>query len=631
VFKSSGEKQMKRITAIVLLITLCVLKTYSAIGGIGRSYTYAVVVKNSTYNDPEWKQVADTLLSIHNNSDARLFTYTSSVTELQSELSDFMPEYIAFVCKPVTDVTRKKVQYMTSLVRHLDEDPYYDAVYGIVTGYVAADALRSVTDTLRIKTGLNETDGPIMSIKTGPINGTPSVTYVHHASGNSTTQSIGDDRIPFIANTLTEGVDITVGGIEYKAPIDIFGTGGHGTVNAWQAHYPDIGSEGFLRSENGQLYGLPNGAAQIPINKTTPTVYLAINNCLIGKPDDINNMVYAWSHTGGSVFMFGYLVNTSASHSGFSTRTRMTMEGITPAEAYFLSQNNYVWTIETAPDSYSKNHNIGHWPLTGFSFNLKETVVYGDPKANVYVNEGDGTSYSCGGIRTDIEDSVESGTGYITYTITMTKETDNLAPYSGWQRDARPVIPLPHRIKPETVEILQDDSYSHVVVDNLVAIRAWDRNDIDSAVGFSKVLKWRAELINKDIDPQDTVPQDTVPQDTVPQDTVPQDTVPQDTVPQDTISTNITNKSTVELHAGIDIALLNNNSIQCNIQGGNRGVVMKMVNLRGQVINMSTGTTNSEGKILFQLSNNGMLSKGVYFCNVTSGNTSVTRKIVIGN
>lgn len=48
-----------------------------------RSVNYAVVVKNSTYQDPAWAVVVDTLLERYNGL---AFTYETSVWEVQTGL-----------------------------------------------------------------------------------------------------------------------------------------------------------------------------------------------------------------------------------------------------------------------------------------------------------------------------------------------------------------------------------------------------------------------------------------------------------------------------------------------------------------------------------------------------------------
>ena len=99
--------------------------------------SYAVVVKESTAKDAEWKQVVDALKQKHN---ATVMTYSDSVDESLDSLSSLFPRYACFVAKP-EDAGRLFVAQVHQLTRQLDDDPYSDTLWGILTGYDAANAL----------------------------------------------------------------------------------------------------------------------------------------------------------------------------------------------------------------------------------------------------------------------------------------------------------------------------------------------------------------------------------------------------------------------------------------------------------------------------------------------------------
>lgn len=481
---------------LFVLLGVLHLSTYSSIGGTrgSRPYTYAVVIKESTYKIPGWKAVADTLLSIHGETDSRLFTYVSSPTDVKSQLANFMPDYIAVVGKGGEDINDWIIKQTYLANRSLDSDPYPDAVLGFVTGYKAADALRAVTDTLRVKTGLHATEGPELSISTGKINGKPKIEYKDNNGGVLAGPDIGKDRCEFLVNTLNNGVDITINGKHYKQPVDVFGTGGHGLESVWQIHYPDKSPEGMFRSSKGQLYGQPYSGENININKKTPTVYLAINNCLIGNPNNLNNMVYAWFHSGRAVQMFGFTPLCKGSLQGFSVRSRMRNPGINPTEAYFLSECSLVWEKETKF--------INNWNDFILDHNLEGTVMYGDPKANVLCKEGDAKSINSGGLSSSISYSAEREDGYYLFELKTEKVVDTLRPWGAWKRDKRPIFPLPVKIDPSTIEVIQDDTYGYEIIDNVVMIEAWGAKDnlpTQTPKGTVKVLKWRAKVIKSDL------------------------------------------------------------------------------------------------------------------------------------
>ncbi len=56
-------------------------------------------------------------------------------------LRQIFPRYACFVAKP-TEASRQFVADVSQLTRQLDDDPYTDVIWGILTGYDASNALR---------------------------------------------------------------------------------------------------------------------------------------------------------------------------------------------------------------------------------------------------------------------------------------------------------------------------------------------------------------------------------------------------------------------------------------------------------------------------------------------------------
>ncbi|MCX7727578.1 MAG: hypothetical protein N2053_12105, partial [Chitinispirillaceae bacterium] len=121
-----------------------------------KNYSYAIVISKASYADVGWKSVADTLLKKHSKKGAKVevFEWSSTVTETKQKLKEFQPDYIGFIVKPVSECNSKFLVTVSQMCRSLDEDPYGDAIYGIITGYNSSDALRAVSESLVVKTVL---------------------------------------------------------------------------------------------------------------------------------------------------------------------------------------------------------------------------------------------------------------------------------------------------------------------------------------------------------------------------------------------------------------------------------------------------------------------------------------------
>ncbi|MBC8526828.1 MAG: hypothetical protein H8D22_08230, partial [Candidatus Cloacimonetes bacterium] len=202
--------------------------------------TYAVVIKQSTYNNPDWQAVVDALIARYQ---AQLFIWNSTLNEVQSDVADFHPSHIGFVCELSTASPNFVQNSVWPFTRILDSDPYCDAVWGIITGYNAEDALNLVTGPteFNVKTVLGGTGCCDLNYYTQGI-ATSESTYGQYSvkysdSLETTTYTDGPtDRTEWLVTMINDGIDI----FNYD-PVDIFYTSGHGNYNQWQLHYPSSG------------------------------------------------------------------------------------------------------------------------------------------------------------------------------------------------------------------------------------------------------------------------------------------------------------------------------------------------------------------------------------------------------
>jgi hypothetical protein len=483
-----------------------------------QSYRYAVVIRDAAYNDAGWKAVADTLVKKHGTTlGAQIFTWQTSVTEVQAALSAFKPDYIGFVCRPVIDVDSIFIHTASDLARSLDSDPYTDAIWGIITGYAAADAMRAIKDSVIVKT----TVSAYLTAMTNPTPANPPQRWYYQSIATyepwqdftppwnidqlvynlpdgtvktmkNDSANIATDRIVTFSQWLNaKSIDLKItGGGEISGPVDLFTTSGHGNVNVWQAHYPVPGSEGYLVSQNGQLYGSPYQGNAVAINCQTPKVYLATGNCLIGNPNGTGNMPYAWFHTGRCVQMFGYIIETNYEYLGWGQWFRFSeFPGVyNVAESWFVTNNSMMFDlINKTPGIYDQAM------MTEF---LDNTVVYGDPRAVAYMDDlGDSShpyleKFRRGKGAGTAPDTFEyTATGHLTNGVT----SNGTAFYYG----LRPFWYLPARIDPATVTIQRNDGHTPVITENFMLWSMLEGSAETLAKGTSKILRWTAKTVEE--------------------------------------------------------------------------------------------------------------------------------------
>ena len=100
--------------------------------------TYAVVISKSTWQNQSWRPVAEALREKHN---AAVIVYPDSVSQALQPLTKIFPKYACFVATP-TEADRPFIVAVHRLTRTLDDDPYTDLIWAVLTGYDANDALR---------------------------------------------------------------------------------------------------------------------------------------------------------------------------------------------------------------------------------------------------------------------------------------------------------------------------------------------------------------------------------------------------------------------------------------------------------------------------------------------------------
>jgi hypothetical protein len=505
------------ILAFVLAAVLCTASYASQRMG-NPTYRYAVVVRNAAYADAAWKAVADTLVVKHGKSlGAQLFKWETSVAETKSALSAFKPDYIGFVCRPVMDVDSIFIHTASDLVRALDSDPYTDAIWSIITGYNAADAMRAIRDSVIVKTTLSA----YLTAMTNPTPVNPPQRWYYQAIATfepwqdftppwnidqlvynlpdgsvktmkSDAANIANDRIVTFSQWLgAQSIDVKIpGGGEITGPIDLLTTSGHGNVNVWQAHYPLPATEGYLVSQNGQLYGSPAQGSAVVINCQTPKVYLATGNCLIGNPNKTGNLPYAWFHTGRCVQMFGYIIETNYEYLGWGQWFRFSeFPGVyNVAESWFVTCNSMMFDLTNkTPGVYNQAM------MTEFKNN---TIVYGDPRAVAYMYDLGDSSHP---YLEKFRRARGTGTTPDTFEYTATGHLTKAVSSSGtsFYYGLRPFWYLPARIDPATVTIQKNDGHGAVVTENFMLWSMLEGNAEALAKGSSKVLRWTAKTVEE--------------------------------------------------------------------------------------------------------------------------------------
>ncbi|MEN6521356.1 MAG: hypothetical protein ABFD46_09445 [Armatimonadota bacterium] len=428
---------------------------------------YAVVVSSSTYADASWKDVVDTLVAKH---DADLVTYSGTAfpTSVQTALSEKMPRYVCFVGQ-LSELGKAYVQTVYQLSRSLDSDIYGDFIWGILTGYNAADAKRVVeSPSLSIRKGLTKTcPGWIDCLRSGIFHSEVDYTmmWVKPDCQPIDTTQIGpvDDTSALVSEINTNTVDLVV-------------SSGHASQSSWQLHYPNVGLDGMFYSNNGLVYGKSYEKAIYNINSTNPKVYYAPGNCLIGLAYSVSHMVPSWIHSGGVVQFAGYVVTTDNGYMGWGVYNFFMdmVDRYTFAESIFLTNQSLLFDQEFVTPGIDQSK---------LTYDRDVYAIYGDPayQARVEAYEGGHTppySQSLTYAATDTP-----GVCRFTMKVKLNYATNMAKPVFAF---------LPFRIG--TATVVSSNARQVRITDDMAIMQLWAQGDANLTAGQEWQLVFESQL-----------------------------------------------------------------------------------------------------------------------------------------
>lgn len=464
----------KRLLAVLLptarwfplaVLTLC------AASAVFAKPDYAIVVSEKTQADAAWKEVVETLKAKHQGV---VFIYQTNVSEALPKLRAAFPRYACFVAQPA-EAGRAFVAQAHQLTRKLDDDPYADCFWGILTGYDAAAALRiaKCREPLTVRKVAGGTEVALEMCEEGFwYDELVKNKHVRKEKGGEARELKGpDDTTEALVKALTE----------YQA--DLFVTSGHATERDWMIGFRY--KNGFFRCANGQLYGIDTQQKKYPIQSPNPKVYLPIGNCLMGHVDGRDAMALAWMNSAGVNQMIGYTVPTWYGYAGWGCLDYFVEQPgrYTFAEAFLANQHALIHRLKTyfpgaetaeadangrpktpmttAPEA--KEAKLGANDLRGLLYDRDTVAFYGDPAWVARMADGP----------TAWEQTLAKKTGAEVWVFEMKpkrgEKTFEPINKNGSQRGGRPLIAFfPQRLK--AAQVLEGAELKPEITDDFILV-----------------------------------------------------------------------------------------------------------------------------------------------------------------
>ncbi|MBP5586165.1 MAG: hypothetical protein J6Y92_07425 [Lentisphaeria bacterium] len=277
---------------------------------------YAIVVPA---NHPELDGAVQALKTKHAALEPKVFTYKQDVREVLPDLQKMLPYYTCFVT-PKELAGRAFTGEISRMAREITPDPYCDTFWGILTGYDTSDIKRvaefkgpiDITDALDMVGGFHhslmrrcysfdETQEDNLRITD------PAKKY-----DNKKTRSDKDFTDQFVK--LVNG-----GGFQ------IIMTSGHASEHDWASGYLNSLNM-YLIDRKGQLAARDTRGRVTDIRDTTPKIWCAAGNCLIGNiPHGQDScMATAMIHSFGVYQFMGYTIETWFGRQGWTAQGMLT-------------------------------------------------------------------------------------------------------------------------------------------------------------------------------------------------------------------------------------------------------------------------------------------------------------------
>lgn len=454
---------------ILLFTPLLFVATNTLVTAKSTSGEYAVVVSKSTNGNSDWKPVVQALKGKY---EAKVIVYEEDVQETLEPLRKLFPKYVCMV-SPHKEVTRKFVADVHQMMRKLDDDPYADAFWGILTGYDAAGALRVAqhSEPLTVQKSASGTEIELDACQEGVWFCELKQGHMVRKTGDGKPESgkAPSDTTKSLVETLNE----------YKA--DLFVTSGHATERDWQIGYSY--KNGYFKSKAGQLYGADTKGNRYPIKSPNPKVYMPIGNCLMGHIDGPDAMALAFINSAGVHQMLGYTKVTWYGYAGWGCLDYFVEQPgrYSFTEAFHANYHALIHRLERnfpgsekveldkkgrpkqrfKMSSDARKRGLGPRDAMGLLFDRDIVAFYGDPAWEARMAEGK-RSY---GQKLEIKDQK------YTFHINPNLGEASFKPVNtnGAQRGWRPIVHfLPHRVK--NIEIIEGKDLEPVITDNFILI-----------------------------------------------------------------------------------------------------------------------------------------------------------------
>ncbi len=439
---------------------------------------YAIIASPQVLDDADWAKVVESLKTKRSEEFNVVVIRRETDDAAFAKLREVFPKFACFVVTP-EEATKENLATIWQGTRALDDDPYGDVIWGIITGYDAADALR-LTQTK---------DRPTTKAAAGT-----SIALCYFDEGiayDELKKNLKRVKKPGSAPEITMDApdDTTRALAESLDGAQLFVASGHATQRNWMIGFSY--RNGYFVSQDGKLIGQPsNDEKPFEITASGSKIYLASGNCLIGDIDGKDAMALALIRSVNVDQMVGYVVPTWFGYMGWGVQDYYIEQPgrFTLAEAFFANNQALLSLLEEAkaaengdaatPSKLPKGAKLSSRYVEGLEYDRDVVVLYGDPAWRNALAEQES-----GWAQTLKSEKTENGRTLWTFTVEPKKgdQSFELIDPNGSERGARPFFQFfPTRVADP--QIVSGAEFNPVVVDNFILVPQTENTPTDKPI-----------------------------------------------------------------------------------------------------------------------------------------------------
>ena len=438
--------------------------------GTAATADYAIVVSQTTHDNDKWKNVVSALQQKY--TDAPVLVWKNSLTEVLPTLKEKHPRYTCFVAT-AEEAGRQFVADVHCMTRRYDDDVYTDTIWGILTGYDAANALEIAKESKPL-TVHNVGSGTEVALKMCSAGIWYDELVQHKSVSIHENRELNEWHCP--ADTTKKLAELLT-----SDKADLFVTSGHATERDWQIGFSY--RNGQFRSKNGQMFGVTTTGERFGIQSKNPKVYLPIGNCLMGHIDGPDAMALAWMNNVGVRQMIGYTVVTWYGYAGWGVLDYFVEQPgrYSLSESFHANHHALIHRLDTCfngivtskltpggrtipssqPNERGRAIGLTANDSRGLLWDRDTVAFYGDPAWNAHMKSR----------QKWYEQNLAVDGDTYTLTIIPQNGADSFKPVNtnGAQRGWRPIVELlDHRVR--DVRIVEGQELNPVIADDFILV-----------------------------------------------------------------------------------------------------------------------------------------------------------------